>query len=129
MKREHSSTPQFIEQNGTISRKGKGMNTDHSISNFKETPAREWSEESEKILQMRISELGLKLEGTRLEELVSQLYRELDSAGIMLKPRVYLSDEWGCPDCRDFRCLAYSGQQLGGVLQGMGVFSEASLCR
>lgn len=74
------------------------MNTDQSVSRFKETPSREWSEESEKILQMRISELGLKLEGTRLEKLVDQLYRELDSAGIVLRPRVYLSDEWGCPE-------------------------------
>ena len=74
------------------------MNTEPSVSDFKEAPARDWSEEHEKILQMRISELGLKLEGTRLEELVEQLYDELNSSGISLRPRVYLSDEWGCPE-------------------------------
>jgi Putative zinc-binding metallo-peptidase len=76
----------------------KGTDTDQLVSKFTEAPARQWSEESEKILQMRISELGLKLEGTYLEELVDQLYRELDSAGIKLRPKVYLSDEWGCPE-------------------------------
>lgn len=76
----------------------RSMKTERSISSFSEAPARKWSEKREKILQMRISDLGLKLEGTRLEKLVDQLYRELDSAGIMLRPRVYLSGEWGCPE-------------------------------
>lgn len=56
------------------------------------------SAEREKLLQMKISELGLKIEGTRLEELIERLYRELAAAGIALKPRVYLADEWGCPE-------------------------------
>jgi len=71
---------------------------EHSTSTFRESASRKWSEKREKILQMKISELGLRLEGTPLEELVEQLYGELDSAGIILRPRVYLSDEWGCPE-------------------------------
>ena len=76
----------------------RGMDTEQTVSTFKEEPAKQWSEESQKILEMRISELGLKLEDTCLEKLVEQLYKELDSAGILLKPRAYLSDEWGCPE-------------------------------
>jgi hypothetical protein len=75
-----------------------GINTEQSVpGSFTEAPAKEWSE-GERILQMRISELGLRLEGTRLEKLVDQLYSELNAAGIKLRPRVYLSDEWGCPE-------------------------------
>jgi hypothetical protein len=65
---------------------------------FVEASAEERVQEREKLLQMKISELGLKLEGTRMEALVNELYKELDSAGILLKPRVYLTDEWGCPE-------------------------------
>lgn len=65
---------------------------------FVEASAEERVQEREKLLQMKISELGLKLEGTRMEALVNELYKELESAGILLKPRVYLTDEWGCPE-------------------------------
>jgi hypothetical protein len=55
-------------------------------------------EERERLLRSKISELGLRVEGSRLEPLVQQLHHELAQAGIAFKPRVYLSDEWGCPD-------------------------------
>jgi hypothetical protein len=57
-----------------------------------------WHEERERLLNSRISELGLRIEGTELEPLVEQLYRELDACGITFKPPVYLTDEWGCPE-------------------------------
>jgi len=57
-----------------------------------------WSEERERLLRTRVDQLGLKLEGTRLQPLVRQLHEELERAGIDLKPRVFLSDEWGCPE-------------------------------
>ena len=57
-----------------------------------------WHEERERLLNSRISELGLRIEGTELEPLVEQLYRELDEHGIAFKPPVYLTDEWGCPE-------------------------------
>ena len=65
---------------------------------FSESARNDWSEEREALLQQRIDELGLTIEGTRLEPLTQQLYRELEQAGISLKPPVYLSDEWGCPE-------------------------------
>ena len=50
----------------------------------------------QEILNKPIKELGLKLEGSPLERLVQQLYRELDRKGISrFRPLCYLSDEWG----------------------------------
>lgn len=46
----------------------------------------------------KISELGLSIRGSRVERMVDQLYGELDARGLALKPPVYLSDQWGCPD-------------------------------
>jgi Putative zinc-binding metallo-peptidase len=60
--------------------------------------ATEWSLERERLLAHNITDLGLKIEGTYLEQLVQRLYGELDRAGIQFKPFVYLSDEWSCPD-------------------------------
>ncbi|MGZ5476221.1 MAG: putative zinc-binding metallopeptidase [Thermoanaerobaculia bacterium] len=57
-----------------------------------------WREEREQLMQARISELNLRIEGSELEPLIAQLYRELDRAGIDYKPPIYLSDEWGCPE-------------------------------
>jgi len=52
----------------------------------------------QEILNKPIKELGLKLEGSPLERLVQQLYRELDRKGLSrFRPLCYLSDEWGCP--------------------------------
>ena len=56
------------------------------------------AEQRERLLHQQIADLGLKLEGTRLEKLVQELYRELGEAGIRLRPPVYLAGEWGCPE-------------------------------
>jgi hypothetical protein len=45
-----------------------------------------------------IRDLGLTIEGTRLEPIVSQFQEELRRAGITrVRPRFYLSSEWGVP--------------------------------
>jgi hypothetical protein len=50
------------------------------------------------LLARRIADLQLSIQGTRLEILLNQLYRELETAGLLhFKPEAYLSDEWGCP--------------------------------
>jgi len=52
----------------------------------------------QEILTKPIKDLGLKLEGSPLERLVQQLYRELERKGLRrFRPQCYLSDEWGCP--------------------------------
>lgn len=51
------------------------------------------------LLAQRISELGLKLEGSPVERYVADLYRELGAKGLKrFRPPTYLTDEWGCPD-------------------------------
>jgi hypothetical protein len=64
------------------------------VSAFEQAPA-----EVQELLGKRISQLGLKLEGSPVERFVVQLHRELERKGLKRwKPVCYLSDEWGCPD-------------------------------
>jgi len=50
------------------------------------------------LLDTRIRDLGLKLEGSAAEKFVLQLYRELEQKKIAkFRPACYLTDEWGCP--------------------------------
>ncbi len=52
----------------------------------------------QEILSKPIRDLGLRLEGSPLEEFVQQLYRELECKGLQkFRPGCYLTDEWGCP--------------------------------
>lgn len=61
---------------------------------FEKTPP-----DVQEILSKPIRNLGLKLEGSHLEEFVHKLYRELERKGIQkFRPKCYLTDEWGCPD-------------------------------
>jgi hypothetical protein len=57
-----------------------------------------WSAERDALLGRQISDIGLAIEGTRVERLATELYRELAERGINFHPPVYLSDQWGCPD-------------------------------
>lgn len=52
----------------------------------------------EELLNLRIKDLPLKIEGTWLADCVKELYQELDSKGIKFKPVCYLADEWFSPD-------------------------------
>jgi hypothetical protein len=50
------------------------------------------------LLETRICDLGLKIEGSAVERFVQQLYRELEQKTIFkFRPPCYLTDEWGCP--------------------------------
>jgi hypothetical protein len=57
----------------------------------------DWERERGELLGRRVSDLGLRIQGSPLESLVEQLYRELEARGLRFRPPVYLSDEWGCP--------------------------------
>jgi hypothetical protein len=52
----------------------------------------------EELLKWRISDLGLTVEDTVLEERVERLYEELEYRGIRFRPHVWISDEWFSPD-------------------------------
>jgi hypothetical protein len=50
------------------------------------------------LLNTRICDLGLTIEGSAVEKFVQQLYRELEQKKITkFRPPCYLTDEWGCP--------------------------------
>ena len=52
----------------------------------------------EDLLNLRICELPVKIEGSWLLGCVQELYKELDDKGIKFKPSCYLADEWLTPD-------------------------------
>jgi hypothetical protein len=51
----------------------------------------------EDLLDIRVSELGLKVEG-RVAGCIKQLYAELKAKGLSLMPRCHIGDEWFCPE-------------------------------
>jgi hypothetical protein len=51
----------------------------------------------ERLLDMRIRDLGLTLEGTWVNACIGELNRELERRGIALRPHCWLSDEWFSP--------------------------------
>ena len=51
-----------------------------------------------KLLDLRMSELNLSIEGSSLENRISDLCDELAARGIRFRPHFWLSDEWFTPD-------------------------------
>ena len=51
----------------------------------------------DRLLKIRLKDLGVTIEGTWLQACVAQLYEELEARAILLKPHVWLSDEWFSP--------------------------------
>jgi hypothetical protein len=51
-----------------------------------------------KLLKMRLCDLELRIEGTRLESLIEKVHEELAVAGIRFRPHYWLSAEWFTPD-------------------------------
>ena len=51
------------------------------------------------VLGKKVSELGLRVEGSPVEGYVRQLYLDIERRGLKkFRPVCYLTDEWGCPD-------------------------------
>ena len=60
--------------------------------------AADWASLSdEKLLELRISRLGLRLEDTALAPLIRQLYDELAAHGLIFRPPCHIGDEWFVP--------------------------------
>jgi hypothetical protein len=51
----------------------------------------------EELLERKMSQLGLKLEGTELQPLVQRLYDELSQKGLIFHPPCHVGDEWFVP--------------------------------
>src|SRR2546426_10209184 len=52
----------------------------------------------DKLLDVRMCDLGLTIEGTDLEQRIAQLSAELDARGLVFRPHYWLADEWFTPD-------------------------------
>ncbi|MDD8025757.1 MAG: hypothetical protein PHI34_04535 [Acidobacteriota bacterium] len=57
-----------------------------------------WETVRYELLNTRIADLGLHAEGSPVDKPVQRLYREIEAKKIRFRPRVYLTDGWGCPD-------------------------------
>jgi hypothetical protein len=56
-----------------------------------------WRMSEERLLKLRLKDLGLTIEGTWLEERVAKLYHELENRGFRFRPHVWISDDWFSP--------------------------------
>jgi hypothetical protein len=62
-------------------------------------PAPVWGEwTDEQLLDLRMCDLDLRLEGTFYQEPIAQLYRELEARSLTFRPHFWISDEWFTPD-------------------------------
>lgn len=52
----------------------------------------------EELLDLRMCDLGLKIEGTDLEPRIERLYQELQRRNLRFRPHCWLSQEWFSPD-------------------------------
>ncbi len=57
-----------------------------------------WKLPKEQLLDLRLCDLNLRLEGSPIRPCVRQLYRELRARGLVFRPNVWLSTEWFTPD-------------------------------
>ena len=66
---------------------------------FDRAPSRTWWEKlpEERLLDVRLAKLGLRIEGSALEARVERLGRELEIAGLRFRPSVWLSTSWFSP--------------------------------
>jgi len=59
----------------------------------------QWADYSdEQLLDLRLCDLGVRIEGTELEERVERIYEELDRKGLNFRPHFWISSEWFTPD-------------------------------
>src|SRR5690242_21229087 len=58
-----------------------------------------WAElPDDKLLEIRMCDLGVAIEGTDLEPRIAQLNAELHARHLRFRPHFWLSDEWFSPD-------------------------------
>ena len=81
------------ELTGDVGNASSAANASQNVFEESHTPISQ-----DQLLRRRIGELNLRFDGTPVARLTRQLYDELEKAGLVFRPAVYLSDEWGCPD-------------------------------
>ncbi len=59
----------------------------------------EWASwPDEKLLEMRLCDLGVAIQGTELEQRIGEIDAELTTRNLAFRPHYWLSDEWFTPD-------------------------------
>ena len=75
--------------NPRTSIKSESCNPEHS----------EWCHlTDEGLLDVRMNQLNVRIEGTVLESRIERLYGELEARNLRFRPHFWLSDEWFSPD-------------------------------
>lgn len=76
---------------------GRGVGSPKgSIQRAHEPEWVQWSDDA--LLELRLCDLDLRIEGSELEPRIQQLYRELDRRRLRFRPYFWLSNEWFTPD-------------------------------
>ncbi|MGQ0614215.1 MAG: putative zinc-binding metallopeptidase [Planctomycetaceae bacterium] len=57
-----------------------------------------WNLDDEDLLDLRLCDLPVRIEGSWLEQLVGRLQGEMEARGLRFKPHCWLSNEWFSPD-------------------------------
>src|SRR5207253_4690680 len=57
-----------------------------------------WETVRYELLNTRICDLGLQIDGSPLEPCIRRLNAELEAKGLVFQPECYLTDSWSCPD-------------------------------
>jgi hypothetical protein len=71
----------------------------HRARRTPKVPASEWAAwDDERLLDLRLCDLDVRIEGSGLEDRIAELYRDLEARGLGFRPHFWLSDEWFCPD-------------------------------
>lgn len=55
-----------------------------------------WPDET--LLNLRLRDLEVTIEGTELQDRIAELYKELEERGLRFRPYFWLSDDWFTPD-------------------------------
>jgi hypothetical protein len=62
-------------------------------------PPDEWASwPDEQLLDLRLCQLGVSIEGSQLEARIADVQREIDGRGLLFTPHFWLSAEWFSPD-------------------------------
>ncbi|MBM4033385.1 MAG: hypothetical protein FJ291_16600 [Planctomycetes bacterium] len=62
------------------------------------SPFNAWETVRCELLNTRVCDLGLAIEGSPVEPFTRRLRREFAAKGLAFRPDFYLTDSWGCPD-------------------------------
>ena len=73
--------------------------TRRSRSDFNRSSEFEWADyEDDELLNVRMCDLGVRLQGSVIEGRIERLYGELEARGIHFRPHCWVSEEWFSPD-------------------------------